>query len=450
MKKLRAILAGMGLILGFIFILHAQETAMPVQTSAPDSIVQVTAESQGLSLIAPSDLPEMGTFWMVDSNGVLSPNPCPPPAAASLPVYDLTGDGSTFLVDATGGQVATDGQQSVQDALAALSDAVNNLISQVQTALAPRTMARAFGMAAAMDSVSDLSPLAASFDTNQLWLEITNYDSNFAYLNLHNGTDFVYCVWSSTNLSGGWQVESELFPAGERTNVLPFTVQNLNRPDLFLRAMDWTGITSNGNQTPDWWFWEYFGTTALSDTNLDSQGNTLLSDYQNGTDPNVIAFSIEAANDFVNTTLPNMQLAITAGTPSYYAVLVNDGATTNWLPFVSTNLMVNLGSTDGVYNVAVGLRGLPAAATQTWDYYSFTLDRVPPALTVTNPVLPDATTTVIKPYLQLQGCADEPLASLSYDISNATGRGHQPERLCDRPAFDTNRFDFTHELFPGV
>ena len=206
---------------------------------------------------------------MVDTNSVLSPNPCPPPDATSLPVYDLTGDGSTFLVDATGGQVATDGNNPFKMLWRRLL-AVNNLISQVQTALAPRTMARAFGMAAAMDSVSDLSHWRCLFDTNQLWLEITNYDSNFAYLNLHNGTDFVYCVWSSTNLSGGWQVESELFPAGERTNVLPFTVQNLNRQDLFLRAKDWTGVTYNGNQTPDWWFWEYFGRTPRATLSLKS------------------------------------------------------------------------------------------------------------------------------------------------------------------------------------
>jgi len=123
-------------------LLHAQNT------TTPDSIVQLTAEAQGLSLVSPIDLPEMGTFWMVDSNGFLSPNPCLPPDAASLPIYDLTGDGSTFLVDATGGQVATEGQQSVQDALAALADSVGNLINQVQTARAPRTLARAFGMEA--------------------------------------------------------------------------------------------------------------------------------------------------------------------------------------------------------------------------------------------------------------------------------------------------------------
>ena len=100
---------------------------------------------------------------------------------------------------------------------------------------------------------------------------------------MNNATDQVYEVISRTNLiSPGWQIETELFPTNGtvETNALPFTVQQGNRTStLFLRAMDWTGVTENGNTTPDWWFWEYFGTTALSDTNFDSQGITYLYDY---------------------------------------------------------------------------------------------------------------------------------------------------------------------------
>ena len=63
-------------------------------------------------------------------------------------------------------------------------------------------------------------------------------------LDLYNATDQVYAVWSTTNLSTnfptGWQVETEVFPTD--TNCMPFTVQNLNRPNLFLYAEDWTGV----------------------------------------------------------------------------------------------------------------------------------------------------------------------------------------------------------------
>jgi hypothetical protein len=66
---------------------------------------------------------------------------------------------------------------------------------------------------------------------------------------------------------------------------MPFTELTLDRPNLFLLAEDWTGVTENGNTVPDWWFWKYFGTTFLWDTNLDSAGQTLLHDYQYGLDP---------------------------------------------------------------------------------------------------------------------------------------------------------------------
>ena len=219
MKSIRNVLAPLFILGGFVALfslLHAQDTA--TQTTAPDSVVQLTAESNGLSLVSPSDLPDAGTFWVVDTNGVLSPNPCPPPNAASLPIYGIADN--EFLVDATGGQVSTDGQ-SVQDALTALADAVNNLISQVQTALAPQTLARAFGMSAAMDSPSDASPLLATFDTSGLYLQITNVSNGLAYLNLMNGTDYVYEIYSKTDFSAtNWNIAGEVFPAG--TNLHAF------------------------------------------------------------------------------------------------------------------------------------------------------------------------------------------------------------------------------------
>jgi len=60
------------------------------------------------------------------------------------------------------------------------------------------------------------------------------------------------------------------FYLAETPNGLPSLVPQSGRTNLFLWARDWTGVTGNGNATPDWWFWEYFGTTVLSGTNLDS------------------------------------------------------------------------------------------------------------------------------------------------------------------------------------
>jgi hypothetical protein len=460
MKNLGGILLiGAGLFVS-LNLLHAQTAsigsingvATPIQAAPPDSIVQATAQAQGLQLVAPADLPVVGgTFWLVTTNGIAAPSPCPPGNLSDFPVYAMA-DG-IYLVDETGGQVVTnaDNGGTAESALAAEADAVVNLINQFQNAQAAQlsggtglAAGRGAGMAMMMADFSSMT--TPTYDTNGLWLEMTNIANGWSYFNLHNSTNFVYAILSTTSLAGGtWNVETELFPTLDQTNVLPFSVQNLDRQNLFLKAMDWTGVTENGNTTPDWWLWEYYGTTALSDTNLDSQGNTLLSDYQNGTDPNIISFTVEAANQYVNLPFANLQLNVTAGTPSYYAVLVNGQTATNWLPFVSTNLTVSLGSTDGVYDVSVGLRGLPADATQTWEDYSFTLDTVPPVVTITSPILGSG--AVIKPYLQLQGFANEPLASLSYDINNTFGLATNQNAFVTGQTFDTNQFDFTTNFF---
>ena len=133
--------------------------------------------------------------------------------------------------------------------------------------------------------------------TNGLWLQITNVANGLAYVNLNNATNFVYEIFSKTDLTlTNWSIEQAVWPTNG--TVMPFTVAQWNRTNLFLWARDWTGVTSNGNTTPDWWFWKYFGTLTLSDTDLDSQGNTLLSDYQNGLDPNVISFALQFTNEY--------------------------------------------------------------------------------------------------------------------------------------------------------
>ena len=130
MKKHWLVWAGLAFILASVFNVHAQETATPVQSATPDSIVQLTAQSQGLNLVSPDDLPEYGTFWMVTTDGLTAPMPCPP-QDPSLPVYAITN--GQFIVDATDGKVTTEGQQSVADAVAALAGDVEDLINQVQT-----------------------------------------------------------------------------------------------------------------------------------------------------------------------------------------------------------------------------------------------------------------------------------------------------------------------------
>jgi hypothetical protein len=188
---------------------------------AQDSIVVITAQGNGLNLVSPADFPESGgTFWMVNSNGVNAPWPCPP-QDASLPVFGVTD--SQFLVDATGGQVTTDPDQSVADALAGLADDVQNLISQIQGTVPSRNLSR--GGAHAMDlpgpgdggdggdTNGDYTPPGVpeiTFTTNQLWLQILAKTNTTAYLWIHppwNVTNGVYDLLYTTNLTAPitWQ-----------------------------------------------------------------------------------------------------------------------------------------------------------------------------------------------------------------------------------------------------
>ncbi len=285
---------------------------------------------------------------------------------------------------------------------------------------------------------------AFSPGADSLWLQINAASNGLAYLTLNGATDEVYEVWSKTDLSlTNWNIESEVWPTNPA--MTPFTVPLLDRTNaLFIWARDWTGVTGNGNVTPDWWFWEYFGTLALSDTNLDSQGNTLLYDYQNGVDPNIIQFSLNFTKEYVNGSTACGTINLREGVPFYKAVLVNDTniADATWEPYAS-NVVVNLNAGDGNYSILLGLRGLSSDAQQTWLNAQLILDTVPPALAITHPT----TSTVGQPVIQLQGYANESLGALTFDVSNAAGlwtnrTGYTTDRF-----YDTNLLQFTTNWF---
>lgn len=284
-----------------------------------------------------------------------------------------------------------------------------------------------------------------TFPTNGLWLQITNVANELAYLNLMNATNYVYEILSTTDLSAtNWTIELEVFPTN--ASVMPFTVPQFGRTNLFLWAMDWTGVTENENTTPDWWFWLYFGTVALSDTNLDSQGaNTLLSDYQSGIDPNVISFALVVTNNYVGNPGVPVQLNVSQGTPGYIAVVRDDTnymADANWQPFTGTNINANLPAAEGWHDVWIGLQGLPASATRTWQWNRFKLDLTPPQIILTGP-----SSTVSQNLIQLTGYSPESLSQISCDISNALGiLTNQQVQVLDR-FYDTNTWEFTTNTF---
>jgi hypothetical protein len=153
---------------------------------------------------------------------------------------------------------------------------------------------------------------------------------------------------------------------------------------------------------------------------------------------------ITTASSHISSPFPSLALDVTAGVPSAMAVMVNSTnlAAAVWQPY-ATNIVATLLAGDGDYLVWVGLRGLPAEATPTWQSVRLSLKTVAPALTVTSPV----GGVVSVPLVQLQGFSDELLASLTYDVSNAVGV------LTNQPGFltgvfsDTNRFAFTTNYF---
>jgi hypothetical protein len=224
------LLLGWGLITANF--LHAQTTTT-IQSASADSIVSVVAGAQGLQLVPPDQVPFCGTFWMVlpEPGGGIAPLPCPP-LDLSLPIYVIA-DGQ-FLVDG-----ASDNQTTLNTprvgrlpasitsagAVQARADALVNLITQIQTAAANqqmRTMALAMGMDVPSpdgdgsgDGGGFLPMFSSTFtiDPNALWLEITNVSNGWSSLNLHNATNQIYCIWSTTNLAtpfASWQVETEV------------------------------------------------------------------------------------------------------------------------------------------------------------------------------------------------------------------------------------------------
>jgi len=150
-------------------------------------------------------------------------------------------------------------------------------------------------------------------------------------------------------------------------------------------------------------------------------------------------------NLYANTNVVPVMVNVMQGVPFSIALLVNDtnNADASWSDFTSSNLVVTLGSTDGVYNVRVGLSNLPQGANPAWRNIEITLDTAPPVITITNPTSP----TVTRPYIQLQGYADKTLFSISYDETNMAGVVTNVMGFVQGQTFDTNLFDYTTNFF---
>ncbi|MGH7942340.1 MAG: hypothetical protein ACREFR_14835, partial [Limisphaerales bacterium] len=313
----------------------------------------------------------------------------------------------------------------------------------------------------AMDEGGGFTP-EFTFSTNGLYLQINAVSNDLAYLTLNKATNFVYAIWGTTNLAlpvAEWQVMTELWPTNDTTNTLPFTVNVGDDTNLFLIAQDWTGVETNG--LPAWWLWEYFQSLDYSASDLDSQGvHTLGYDYTNGFDPDVISFSLSVTNNDVNDLNVPVTINLQYGLPAVMGVLVttndfSDDANPDepyyaisnfvgvaWQPF-NSNLVVSLNSGDGDYYLWVELKGAAPDATTSWATLKLTLDRMPPVLTMTNPV----GGTVSLPVIQLQGYVNETLSQLAFDVSNGAGIFTNQTGYWQPVFYDTNLLKFTTNWF---
>lgn len=172
-------------------------------------------------LVASNAIPVFGNFYFINNFGLTALSgldaygpPLPGDPRPDLPVYDL-GSGR-YMIDNS------------------------NDPNPGFSSMARGGMTMDFG---------DFSPML-SFDTNALWLDISGITNGMVYADLNNATNQVYEILTKTDLSlTNWTIESELWPTNSVD--MPFTLSQNGRTNLFVWAMDWTGITENGNTIPD-------------------------------------------------------------------------------------------------------------------------------------------------------------------------------------------------------
>jgi hypothetical protein len=190
--------------------LHAQVAATP--STVPDSIVQLTAESQGLALALA--VPTAGTFWIVTADGITAPYPFLPASEQGSPAYAIAGN--SFLVDASGGLVDAQGlgAATTTEAMEILAGEMENVITQTQTAAANQQMQ-------ALDDSGSIDPndtnnwstnfvggntnfQSLAFTTNDLWLQLLSVSNGAANLVIHppwTESNGVHDLYYTTNLN---------------------------------------------------------------------------------------------------------------------------------------------------------------------------------------------------------------------------------------------------------
>ena len=316
MKSIKRILVGSvvaGCLAARLHMLHAQTSGggsfngnlSLIQAAAPDSIVQIVAESQGLSLLTPGEAPTPSggsfVFWWILPSGIAVPAPCAPQNDLTVPIYQMAQN--QWLVDMSGGAVPTSrsriqaqtvGSTAVSP-LETEATMIADLILRVQTAEVSRQM-RMLGMdVPSFDDVgnggtngyySDSFIFNPDYGTN-LWIAATNLAAGYLSGVVSNTTaDIQYELQFKTDLAQSDWLSVGWFTFGsEITNWTAWSVPMTSPTNLFLRVRSWQ---DDGSGLPLWWQAQYFGTNSADPYgNPAGDGWNNLQKFQNGMNPNV-------------------------------------------------------------------------------------------------------------------------------------------------------------------
>jgi len=295
-----------------------------------DSVVQITAESQGLSKVSYDQLPFFGTYWLAcpgaSSGIILAPLPTPT-FDPTLPIYNIIDN--EYLVDGTGGQVlparmATNATTATVAAAVQLETSViSNLVNQIQAAEARVPIAERV-----TDAKEPLPPGDNNgtnyFTPNGFPFNVSDYGTNIWLLETNISSGVVSGIISNTSpsvrlelqytfdLMQPWQSADWFVYGSQTTNWTEFSVPAVSSSNLFLRVKSWD-IDING--LPIWWEQQY-GLTNVNPNALSSAGDgwTIYQKYVLGVAPSAW---------------------YTPATPQGLTVNFNESAltaTVNWLP----------------------------------------------------------------------------------------------------------------------
>ena len=310
-------------------------------------------------------------------------------------------------------------------------------------------------------------PYTPAYSMPGLKLMVLGASGSNVTLRVADGTNgVVYDLYRATNLVGTTLTNAAWTWLGLVTNNQTIVLPGQPGPNAFYvlgtpQDSDADGLTdafeslithtaknswdSDGDGMSDGWEWENFGNFTQTGTqDFDQDGYNNLYEFLAGTDPNTAMFVIQLANDHVRSTNVTGTTDLLRGFPTRMAVLVNNTnfSSAVWVPYFAS-FTATLGPADGKYDVWVGLRGRADDSVPVWMRAAVTLDRTPPLVVITNPVA----SLTSKPVIQVQGYSPEPLAGVSFSVSNALGAGATAAGFVTSQYFDAATRQLTTNFF---